>query len=56
MTDDPSLCLTCVAWIGRMGASVRVVIADVADDCGCTPADARARLLAAYHHYHEEQT
>lgn len=48
-------CRVCVAWIGRLGASFRSQLADVAADRGTTVAQARADVLAAYHRYHHQE-
>lgn len=48
----PSDCLTCVRWLGRLGAAARGIVARIAADRGTTAAQARADLLAAYHAHH----
>ncbi len=50
--DSDAWCLPCVRWIGQLGTNIRGTIAQIARDKGTTLAQARADLLAAYHHHH----
>ena len=49
-------CPACVTWVGRLGASFRQQMIDVATDRGTTVTEARTEVLAAYHRYHQEDS
>ena len=50
------LCRTCVAWIGGLGMDARVAAHLLAKVRRGTAAEARAEMLANYHHQHMEDS